>query len=139
MGYAVYWSNNQQRYCGYGVPAYCDHPKCNEKINRGMGYVCGEPLQDQFGCGGYFCSKHRNHVRQPRGEDQCFENCQRCGTYKRSYKFTKSEHPEWVEHLLKDASWRDWRKENPAQVSCLKKYGMHYEPHPKAPTNGRTE
>lgn len=121
MGYAVYMNDKQGRWCGYGVPAYCDHPKCNEEIDRGMGHVCGEPLQDQFGCGMYFCSKHLPHSRKPRGEDRYYENCTRCGDYKQPYKLTKGEHPDWMNHLLTDESWAEWRKENPADVEKFQK------------------
>lgn len=120
MGYSVYWNEKQARWCGYGVPAYCDHPNCTEEIDRGMGYVCGEPLQDEFGCGLYFCAKHRPKVRRPRGSRSCYENCSRCAAYKPPYKIKKPEHPHWVYHVLNDESWAQWREEHPETVAAYR-------------------
>jgi hypothetical protein len=54
MGWAVGYDENWKRYIGYGVPAYCDHPKCNKEIDRGLSYVCGgEPYGGNDGCGLY--------------------------------------------------------------------------------------
>ncbi|HEV7521417.1 MAG TPA: hypothetical protein VGP89_09990, partial [Candidatus Angelobacter sp.] len=59
MGWSLGFDSNWQRDIGYGVPAYCDHPKCNKKIDRGLSYVCGgEPYGGELGCGLYFCSEH---------------------------------------------------------------------------------
>jgi hypothetical protein len=139
MGYAVYWNESQKRFCGYGVPAYCDHPTCKEEIDRGMGYVCGEPLQDQFGCAMYFCTEHTGLPRTPRGEHRSYPKCKRCSEYKTPYKTTwswgggKPEHPEWIDHLLFDESWAEWRSLYPDQVKNLKLYQRHYEPKESSP------
>lgn len=55
-GYGV---NAEGREVGYSVEATCDEPGCEEKIDRGLGYVCGN-MHDggEWGCGGYFCSAH---------------------------------------------------------------------------------
>lgn len=37
MWYAVYEIN--WRDCWYGVPAYCEHPDCNEEIDRWLSYA----------------------------------------------------------------------------------------------------
>src|SRR3954451_17828938 len=58
MGYAHYVLADG-REAGYGVEATCDEDGCTEKIDRGMGYLCGdEPGEDEFGCGKYFCGRH---------------------------------------------------------------------------------
>lgn len=120
MGYAVYENTALDRWQGYGVPAYCDAPGCKVKIDRGMGYACGEPMQDQFGCGRFFCEKHMSGSRKPKGETRYYEYCNRCYAYKRPYKTTAPEHPEWMRHLLRDPSWKEWRDLNPAKVAEFK-------------------
>lgn len=116
MGWSLGFDSNWNRDVGYGVPAMCDHPGCNEKIDRGLSYVCGgEPYGGEYGCGLHFCGKHLWH-RQPRGEDRIYQNCRRCMTYKPPYK-PKPDHPEWVEWKLSDASWAEWRAANPEKVA----------------------
>ena len=52
------WAHGERngREIGYGVEAKCDHPECNEIIDRGVSYACGG-LPDK-GCGGFYCSMH---------------------------------------------------------------------------------
>ena len=57
MGYQVYLVG--KRYGGYGVPAICEYPDCNEEIDRGMSFACGGEPFSEIGCDRYFCSKHR--------------------------------------------------------------------------------
>ena len=112
LGYDAHW----ERDVGYGVPAICDHPKCDKEIDRGLGYVCGgEPYGGDHGCGLHFCGSHLRH-RQPRGEDRMYQNCQRCMTYRLPYR-PKPDTQEWIEHKLTDPSWADWRQNNPDFVS----------------------
>lgn len=56
MGYQVYEIGN--RFCGYGVPAFCEHPDCNREIDRGFAYACGGQPEAEHGCDRYFCSEH---------------------------------------------------------------------------------
>lgn len=49
MGYSRYEIDGKER--GYGVPDVCNHEGCEQKINRGMAYLC-------YGCTGYFCYDH---------------------------------------------------------------------------------
>lgn len=58
MGWAQA-TNAQGRKVGYGVSAKCDAPKCKERIDRGLAYVCGG-MHDggEHGCGKYFCPEH---------------------------------------------------------------------------------
>ena len=135
MGYAVYKVG--PRWGGYGVPAYCEHPDCNEEIDRGMSFACGGEPFSEVGCDRYFCSKHREMVgfkcdgsdELCDHEDDCecefkevCENCAYRGDGEPRYKMPfpyKPEHPDWVAHLLTDESWSDWRKENPGEVKQL--------------------
>lgn len=106
MGWSLGFDSNWQRDIGYGVPAYCDHPKCNKKIDRGLSYVCGgEPYGGDDGCGLYFCSEHLSGFH---GDHFV---CPRCAAFKPPYKRIKPDHPEWIEFKMTDPSWADWRKE----------------------------
>jgi hypothetical protein len=105
MGYAIYQRNGRD--CGYGVPAWCDFPCCNAKIDRGLGYLCGEePGGDEFGCGLYFCGEHLFCSGKGHGW-----LCLRCLTYEDPYEM-KPDHPEWNEWKMTDESWAQWRAEN---------------------------
>ncbi len=112
MSWAVGYDSNWNRDIGYGVPATCDHPKCNEKIDRGLSYVCCEdqPYGGENGCGLYFCIDHRRFYRN----EEDGPMCKRCATYKAPYKHPKPDHPEWVEHKLTDPSWAEWRAKQAA-------------------------
>jgi len=62
MGYA-YYTLPDGREAGYGVEATCDFPGCDEKIDRGLSYLCGESPNgfrdpEEPGCGNYFCPAH---------------------------------------------------------------------------------
>ncbi len=62
-GVVVGWTgpmpNAEGREVGYAVGATCDFDGCEEKIDRGLSYCCGE-MHDggEHGCGGYFCYSH---------------------------------------------------------------------------------
>lgn len=106
MGWSIGYDDNWKRDVGYGVPAYCDHPKCHAEIDRGLDYVCGggpygESAVDgeRDGCGLYFCGDH--------GAGQL---CPRCLAYKPPYKHPKPEHPRWIRHKLTAPSWAKWRQ-----------------------------
>lgn len=130
MGYAVYKVG--KRWGGYGVPAYCEHPDCNEEIDRGISFACGGEPFSEMGCDRYFCSKHTQmECFKKDGTDEkcdheedchceCAEVCERCAKGESPFPY-KPEHPTWVKHLLKDKSWAQWRKKNPDEVADLKK------------------
>lgn len=101
MSWAV-GNGDNNRDIGYGVPAICDHPKCNVEIDRGMGYRCESTRFSgkEAGCGLYFCMAHGGGSL-----------CKRCDTYKPSYK-PKLDAIEWIYWKLKDESWAKWRKDN---------------------------
>ncbi len=117
MGWSIGFDSNWNRDIGYDVPAICDSPKCNEEIDRGLGYVCGgQPFGGEKGCGLYFCSEHLFYHEFRDGE---FEQvCERCDTYKYPYK-AKPDTKEWINWKLHDESWADWRKENPDLVESF--------------------
>jgi hypothetical protein len=109
MGWSIGYDDNWNRWVGYGVPAYCDHPQCSEEIDRGLSYVCGNDVYGgEHGCGLFFCPKHQvgDHQR-----------CPRCAAYKRPYRRPKGEHPRWVRHVRTDTSWSEWRRTNPRELN----------------------
>jgi hypothetical protein len=117
MGWSIGYDEHWKRDIGYGVPAVCDALGCNEKINRGLGYVCGgEPYGGEHGCGLFFCSRHR---RIHTFRDGCIkEVCIRCDTYRPPYA-VKPDTAEWINWKLTDESWAQWRAENPVAGAAL--------------------
>lgn len=114
MSWAVGFDNRHNRFIGYGVPAYCDHPDCNEEIDRGLSYVCGgEPWGGNHGCGLHFCENHLQFAGDKRDNVQL---CSRCYTHRGKEYAPSVEHPDWINHILNDESWQEWRKENPTKV-----------------------
>lgn len=128
MGYQVYSLGN--RFAGYGVPSYCEHPDCNEEIDRGMAFACGGEPNSEYGCDRYFCAKHRafqcfdvdGEICEHENDCECVcvEVCERCFNAEEPFPY-KPEHPKWVKHLLTDDSWDQWRKDNPEVVNKLLK------------------
>jgi len=108
MGWSLGYDTKWHRDIGYGVPAYCDAPKCNAEIDRGLSFVCGaeEPCGGENGCGLYFCSAHKyfHHFRD--GTIGFF--CKRCITHKPPYE-PKPEHPRWLRWKL-----TRWKRRVPA-------------------------
>lgn len=110
MSWALGWDEHWQRDVGYGVPAHCDFPGCDAKIDRGLAYVCGgEPFGGEHGCGLHFCGAHMAY-RQPRGHGAAVQNCPRCVKYRAPYR-PKPDHPEWTHHKATHPSWQKWRAE----------------------------
>ena len=71
MGYG-YYVLPDGREAGYGVEATCDKDGCEEKIDRGLGYLCGVgPGGSETSCGGYFCDAHLFYG----GPHQMCESC----------------------------------------------------------------
>ena len=129
MGYEIYKVG--KRWGGYGVPAICEYPGCNEKINRGIPFACGGEPFSEHGCDRYFCSKHLEyHYINENGEKcqheeddcdcECVELCERCANGEPEFDY-KPERPDWIKHLLIHESWKEWRKKNPEEVKSLKK------------------
>jgi len=64
MGYG-YYTLPDGREAGYGVEATCDKDGCSAKIDRGLGYLCGEQPdgwrnEEDWGCGNYYCGPHQH-------------------------------------------------------------------------------
>lgn len=116
MGWSIGFDEKWNRDIGYGVPAYCDHPGCMAKIDRGLSHVCGqEPFGGERGCGLFFCEKHLHwHERLP-------QLCSQCAPRIKKPFVPTPDHPVWVSHKLTDKSWAPWRKENPKEVEAMKK------------------
>lgn len=61
MGWGDCGDDSQGRPIGYNFSAVCDHPECDEKIDRGLAYVCGDMHgEDCYSCEKYYCYAHRN-------------------------------------------------------------------------------
>lgn len=115
MGWSIGFDSNWNRDIGYGVPAMCDHPRCSEKIDRGLSFVCGgEPYGGAKGCGLYFCGAHLSGGSGP----GVVSRCSRCRNYKPPFA-AKPDVREWIDHKLTDPSWAEWRAENPQEVEKL--------------------
>lgn len=113
MSWAVGFDEKWQRDIGYGVPAFCDFPKCWTIIDRGLSHVCcGEnPYGGEYGCGLYFCDKHHPYFKWGHAGV-----CTRCYHYRFPFRPTP-DHPDWVRHKATDPSWEKWRRENGAVAS----------------------
>ncbi len=113
MGWSIGWDEHWQRDIGYGVPAFCDHPECSAKIDRGVSYVCGgEPYGGEHGCGLYFCYTHLFGS----GTNQ---RCNRCLHRMTTPYAPKPDTAEWMRHKLSDESWQRWRDEEPDEAKRL--------------------
>ena len=106
MGWSIGWDSKWSRDIGYGVPAYCDDPRCRRVIDRGLSYVCGgEPYGGDHGCGLYFCSRHLHYA-----DEHNYQVCERCRDGKEAF-YAKPDHPKWIHWKETDDSWATWRKE----------------------------
>lgn len=122
MGWSIGYDKHWDRDIGYGVPAICDHPACNEQIDRGLSYVCGgEPYGGNRGCGLYFCHKHLSVPFMQIAS----QLCEKCYPRRRKPFQPKPDVPEWIKHKLTDESWAQWRAENPGWVAKHAKDGAH--------------
>ena len=75
MGYAYCGTDSNGRDIGYGIRATCDHPGCEEEIDRGMAYVCGHfHGDDEYSCEKYFCEEHRQNLSD-RGRGMICDEC----------------------------------------------------------------
>lgn len=118
MGYQCYEMNGRDQ--GYGVPAKCDHPGCNEDIDRGMGFACGGDPNEN--CGLFFCHKHKAHDIDPEAEwtadnRHTFSVCGRCKTGAEPFD-PSPDTQEWIDHKMIDPTWDLWRSENPEFVKA---------------------
>lgn len=107
MGWAI-GIGKDGRDIGYGVPALCDHPDCQTKIDRGLSFVCGMINTDgeDRGCGLHFCATHLLHSAK------FGQLCQRCWPKLKTSFMRKPDLFEWQFHKFTDPSWAQWREEN---------------------------
>lgn len=103
---------------GYGVPCICTHPDCNKKIDRGVGQLCGwDPHNDEYWCTMWFCEDHLNYMpRRWWGVNVC----EKCKKLQKPFK-RKPESKERVNHVSKDESRKEWRKDNKLLLEKWKK------------------
>src|SRR3990167_2703344 len=47
--------------------------------------------------------------------------CQKCFRYDKKHYKPKPEVKEWIDWMLTDQSWEQWRKENPEKVERMRK------------------
>lgn len=99
VGYDVRW----ERWVGYGVPAWCDHPGCYKRIDRGLANICcnQEPHGGDEGCGLFFCEEHHSYDNG---------KCERCARKMSPFQ-PSSDTDEWIEHMATHPSWAEWRAE----------------------------
>lgn len=110
MGWEIGWDSNWKRDIGYGVPALCDNPSCNEKIDRGLSHRCDC-------CDLHFCCKHLYKIA-PENQQKPVSVCSQCAKGEKPYS-PKPDLPEWINHKLTHESWEQWRQENPDIVVKL--------------------
>lgn len=108
MNWSIGYDSDWNRDIGYGVPSICDHPDCDQRINRGLSYVCGGEPYGGEGCGLFFCQRHLNGGTF----------CERCRRTLEPFN-AKPDVIEWVRHKLTDESWDHWRRSNPEEVERL--------------------
>lgn len=90
MGWGYCGVDKAGRPIGYVHQATCDHPGCDEVIDRGLGYACGGMHgEDEISCDGYFCEKHRAEMVMTEDE-QLHRVCESCH-----------------QQLLDSGEWRD--------------------------------
>ena len=136
MGWSMGHCGEHKRDIGYGVPAPCDHPECNEIIDRGLAYRCCENIHHDASCKGYFCEEHRqNYVYQDELADMSPEELKVLGIDSNEEvaqdddgiiccRHTIQPHKEavvWLEHILNDESWEVWRTKHPERIERFKK------------------
>lgn len=124
MGYQVYEIKGEDgnRFGGYGVPSICDHPECDKEIDRGLSYCCGgNPRSDEFGCQQYFCEDHLTSIYMGDNGERAehLDLCERCVNEQEPFPM-KPDTREWMEHMLTDESWEDWRIANPEKTEEMR-------------------
>jgi hypothetical protein len=59
MGWADCGNDSTGRQIGYAFPATCDEPGCDNEIDRGLAYACGDMHGEGVHyCERYFCYEH---------------------------------------------------------------------------------
>ena len=77
MGWADCGTDSNGRHIGYAFEATCDYEGCEEKIDRGLSFVCGDMHgEDEVSCEKYFCGEHRKNYIEHCGKE--FQICDSC-------------------------------------------------------------
>jgi hypothetical protein len=59
MGWANCGTDSEDRPIGYAFDAVCDQTGCDNRIDRGLAYACGDMHGDlEYACEKYFCEEH---------------------------------------------------------------------------------
>lgn len=96
MGWGDCGEDSQGRNIGYVWSAVCDHTGCDEKIDRGLAYVCGSMHgDDEYSCEKYFCHEHKQNCIDTQDGD-CMSLCDDC--------FDKVKKNGWDEE---DEVWKE--------------------------------
>lgn len=79
MGWGNCGEDSKGRSIGYCHAATCDHPGCDERIDRGLSYACGGMHgQNEGDCEGYFCGSHLFCVEDPSETLHQSQLCEKC-------------------------------------------------------------
>ena len=120
MSWAIGYDSHWGRDIGYGVPAECDQPECEEKIDRGLAYVCGgQPYGGEDGCGLDFCDGHLYH-RQRDDATLGPQLCEYCQAGEVTPFAAKPDLQEWTDHKATDPSWAEWRAEQAQRAAAAR-------------------
>lgn len=64
MGWSNCGKDSKGRPIGYAFEATCDHPGCNQDIDRCLGHACGGMHgENEYSCEGYFCDEHLYYTK----------------------------------------------------------------------------
>lgn len=79
MGWGDCGTDSEGRPIGYVFEAICDEPGCDEQIDRGLSYACGDMHgEDEYSCEKYFCEKHQYIVDIKDNPIRCLGVCKIC-------------------------------------------------------------
>lgn len=79
MGWGNCGTDSQGRPIGYNHNAICDHPGCNEQIDRGLAFACGDMHgEDEVSCEKYFCGDHKQNFVKTTYDDRIVSVCDEC-------------------------------------------------------------
>jgi len=79
MGWSYCGERDDGEPIGYSVDATCEHPNCNEKIDRGVSYACGGMHGNgTYSCDKYFCEEHRCWHDYAKDEEDSPMLCKEC-------------------------------------------------------------
>lgn len=95
MSYQCYFDVVNERWAGESVPAECDYVGCYEDIDRGPSFLCSAP---DCGCRLFYCFNHLGFRHDSFSSE------------------AKPDSVDWLEHILTDEYWEDFREDHPDRV-----------------------